>query len=304
MTRISQHYGIVGPVPFVDVEVDADNRLFLDPHAIRLARGPQPFQDAAVQSLDSFFGQVTRCVLSGSNADRGHGESVLQRFTEPWETRLGMSAAGFSGHGGAAEIGSRIWTALNDDVRALVDVGALRRLEHLPLFVEGVDRDITSDIATRIVFAPLAQFTADVVSRFPEFTAGAHRVAGVSRQVWDRSASCWRDASVRLPIANDRVLLLVPKGWARSTLLMSAGRFYETTILSFAQLEQAVRDSRGKLLTTPKDRLKKQSGLARGRGTNQAVTLRAIRTEEDLITAFENFVADQIAKSERDRGTA
>lgn len=304
MTRVSEHYGITGPVPFVDVEVDADNRLFLDPHAIRLASGPQPFQLEAVRCLDSFFSEVTRCVLSGSDVDRILGEALLQRFTEPWETRLGMSAAGFSGHGGADEIGSRIWEALNEDVRALVDVGALRRLEHLPLFVDGVDRDITSDIATRIVFAALAQFTADIVSRYPEFTSGAHRVEGVSRQVWSPESALWTETTLRLPVANGRVLLLVPKGWARPTLLMSAGRFYETTILSFAQLEQAVRDSRGKLLTTPKDRLKKQPGLARGRETNQAVTLRAIRTEDDLITAFENFVAEQIAKAERKQDTA
>lgn len=43
MPTITTHYGITGPVPFVDVEVTADNRLYVDPHAIRLRRTPQPF---------------------------------------------------------------------------------------------------------------------------------------------------------------------------------------------------------------------------------------------------------------------
>lgn len=42
MPTITTHYGITGPVPFVDVEVTADNRLYVDPHAIRLRRTPQP----------------------------------------------------------------------------------------------------------------------------------------------------------------------------------------------------------------------------------------------------------------------
>ena len=42
MPIITTHYGITGPVPFVDVEVTADNRLYVDPHAIRLRRTPQP----------------------------------------------------------------------------------------------------------------------------------------------------------------------------------------------------------------------------------------------------------------------
>ena len=33
---------------------------------------------------------------------------------------------------------------------------------------------------------------------------------------------------VSLPVADGKTLLLVPTGWARPTLLMSAGRYYGT----------------------------------------------------------------------------
>lgn len=304
MPRITQQYGITRPVPFIDVEVDEDNLLFLDPHAIRLSKGPQPFRDDAVACLDAFFQEIVSSIITGSPVSLGHGESLLQRFTEPWETRLGMSAAGFRGHGGSDEVGRWIWNAFTGNVGALIDVGVLRRLEHLPLYVEGIDRDITSDIATRIVFEPLAKFTSDVVARYPEFTAGSHRTGTVMRQVWRPGQHDWVEVPVTLPVVGDRELLLVPNGWARSTLLMSATRFYETTVLSFAQLEQAVRDDKGKLLKTPKDRLMRQAGLGRGRSTNLEVTLRAIRTEEDLVAAFEAFVAERLADEERRRGAA
>ena len=53
-----------------------------------------------------------------------------------------------AGHDRAHEVGTWIWDSLTTDVEALVRVGVLRHLEYLPLFVQGVDRDITSDITT------------------------------------------------------------------------------------------------------------------------------------------------------------
>lgn len=75
----------------------------------------------------------------------------------------------------------------------------------------------------------------------------------------------------------------------RPTLLMSAGRFYDTSVLSYAQLEQAVLSRDGKLLKTPKDLLKTQRALARGRATNLAVTRRAHEHDEDLFGLFQGF---------------
>lgn len=292
-TNISKHYGISGTLPFVDVDIEADNFLFLDPHAIRLARAPHPFARDAIDCADTFLHEVTDCVIKGTPGHMRRGETLLQHFVEPWETRLGMSETGFSGHGGAAGIGTLIWDTLNDNVAALVRVGVLKQLEDLPLFVEGVDRDITSDITTRIVFGPLGRFTESMIARYPEFTAGAHIVRTYRRQIWNPVVREWDEEDFTLPVVDGKPLLLVPAGWARPTLLMSAGRFYETSVLSYAQLESAVRAKSGKLIKTPKDTLKKRDDLARGRNTNLSVTLRAIQNEEDLLAAFKIFVASK-----------
>jgi len=74
---------------------------------------------------------------------------------------------------------------------------------------------------------------------------------------------------------------------------MSAGRFYDTTVLSFAQLEQAVRTEDGKLLKTRKEDLKRQESLERGRGTILRVTRRANNANEDLLALFKQSVAER-----------
>jgi len=290
VAQITQYYGIDGPVEFADIDVSVDNRKFLDPHAIRLAQSPQPFVAAANRATSSFFSHVSHCAMSGDAKLRAQGLEMLQHFEEPWETRLGLASEGFRGHGGARDVGSWIWNALTSDVEALLRIGLLQQIEDLPLFVGGVDRDITSDITTRIVFDQLAAFTADMLLKHPEIVNGKHQTRRFSRQVWDSDNLSWHKRTMELPLAEGKPLLLVPSGWVRPTLLMSAGRYYETSVLTWAQLEQAVTSRDGKLLTTPKDVLRKQTGLIRGRSTNLRLTLRADANGEDLLQTFRQFV--------------
>jgi hypothetical protein len=253
---------------------------------------PMPFAGDAVMALDTFFDVVSLDAMSSAPADHRHGLDLLQHFEEPWETRMGMARTGFSGHGGSVDVGSWIWDALRTDLSALINIGLLKHLEDLPLFVHGIDRDITSDITTRIVFQPLADFTASMVKAYPEFIALGHTTRVIERQVWDPANKAWAFVQVELPIVNGKPLLLVPSGWARPTLLMSAGRYYETQVLTFAQLEQAsIRN--GRVLKTPKDRLKEQPGLSRGRGTNRVVTMRADEAGHDILAQFRRFVDER-----------
>lgn len=293
MASITQHYAIAGPVPFEDVDVDKDNRMFVDPHAIRLHGHPDPHAGEAVRCLDGFFDTIARAAMSSDSTTRAHAAWTLECFSEPWETRLGMAEDGFSGHGGASEIGSRIWEAMNTDLEALLHVGVLKHLEELPLFVEGVDRDITSDITTRIIFGPLAAFTEQTLNAYPEFSAGQHRTEVFDRPVWDLQQRTWVTASVTLPVAGDKALLLVPRGWAARNLLMSPTRFFETSLLSYVQDEQAVVLSDGKIRKTPKGRLKRHSTLRRGRKTHLEVALRAHAAGDDLVKIFRRFVAER-----------
>lgn len=291
-TSITGFYQITRPVPFADLDVDCDNRKVLDAHAIRLLAAPQPYAQDAVRCFDTFFDTISRGAMSSNAAERNHTENLLKHFEEPWETRLGMAEEGFAGHGGAEDVGAWIWDAMCTDLDALLEVGILKHVEELPLFVEGVGNDITSDITTRISFGPLAHFTSDVLQQFPEFTAGSHKVRDFQRQVWDADNRTWIQKTVTLPIVDGKPLLLMPAGWVRGTLLMHAGRFYETSVLSYAQDEQLVVAD-GKVIRTPKDRLKTQHGLRRSRDTIRAVTLRAESAGDDLVEIFRRFVADR-----------
>jgi hypothetical protein len=99
MPAVSQYYGLSGQLEFLDVDVATDNRLFIDPHAVRIERGPSPFAGQARKCITSFFDEVLNCVISPGRSETERGLDLLQHFNEPKETRLGLSKEGTDGRG-------------------------------------------------------------------------------------------------------------------------------------------------------------------------------------------------------------
>ena len=285
MTTVCNYYGITGPVPFLDVDVYVDNRMYVDPFKIRMGLGPAVFANAANACTSSFFYEITGAVISQDPTKRARGLDLLQHFDEPRETRLGMSKYGFDGHGGADGVGETIWDVLNGDASLLVNVGVLHQIEDIPLFVPGVGNDITSDLVTRIIFEPLVDFTNHCVAQFPQL-AGGTGLKMFDRQVWDPIAARWVMKKVTLPTVDDRPLLLVPSEWTTSNLLLNATRLYDTALLSHVQNERAVVTAKGKVLKTPKDRLREDPRLARSYDTILRIVIEAYGKNSDIVARF------------------
>lgn len=293
MTTVTQYYGINTSVPFADVNVYDDTELFVDAFAIRMGLGPTTFGAAANFCTETFFDEVTRCAVSGNAARQRRGLELLQQFEEPRETRLGLSEFGCNGHGGADGVGQDIWDVLTGDAVALVEVGVLKRIEELPLFVAGVGNDITSDLTTRVIFQPLVDFTNDMVSSIPALS-GKTGMRSVVRQVWDPTAVAWADKRVSLPTVDGKPLLLVPQAWVRHNLTLNATRFYDTSLLSHVQSERSVRARDGRLLKTPKDRLRIETDLKRSYETIIRVVEEAYgKNHSNLVEEFRRFAQER-----------
>ncbi|WP_216917160.1 hypothetical protein [Nocardia noduli] len=142
----------------------------------------------------------------------------------------------------------------------------------------------------RVVFEALANFTNHMLDCYPQFSTLGHHTEMVPCQAWDVTTRDWAVKPFRLPIAGVKPLLLVPTGWVRPNLLMSATRYYETSVLDYIQMERSHISPDGKVLKTPKDRLMKEPGIGRGRRTNRATTHRAHENNQDLLMMFKQFV--------------
>jgi len=111
-------------------------------------------------------------------------------------------------------------------------------------------------------------------------------------QVWHVGRKEWVEKDLELPSPARKPLLLVPKHWARPSLLMPAGRCYETLVLTFVQEELGTIDpATGKLTGHPnKDTLKQRPKYKRGRPTIVRTTEEAQSAGADLVDRFRVFV--------------
>lgn len=227
MKRISQHYQLgrsQASLEFVDVDIQDDIPLFIDPGAIRLL--PTTMARECVSSIQSFFTYVLDCIRAGKHDE---AKALLATLSEPNETRLGFSDGKSSGHGMGDGLAEKLWDGLRTS-RA-VSTGVLQDLEETALFVEGIDRDIISDIVTNIITGELIAFTQTMAAKY-----NIPLKPGIAQYVWDRRRKAWVAVSEDLPVAGGMPLLLVPRMFVRRRrAIMSADRYFRFHIVPYLQ---------------------------------------------------------------------
>lgn len=78
---VSAAFGLPVPLPFLDVYIDTDNPLVLNPSAIRNSSHPRAVR--ARERLHSFFTEVLRCRDSSSRQNFGGDSDCSRIFTNP-----------------------------------------------------------------------------------------------------------------------------------------------------------------------------------------------------------------------------
>lgn len=223
MTVVSEHYSLGRTQPtldFVDVPIDGDLRVFVDPRALRLLASQWGAE--CVSLVQSFF----RTVLNAIHEERhDDAQRLLLFLREPNETRLGLSRGRPRGRALGPESALSVWEALrrSEAVRS----GLLEDLEDTILMVEGISSDIVSDITTNLIREPLIQYTQDVCPYY-----GIPLVNDVdSGPLWQPRRQEWGSTYVRLPIAAGRKLLLVPKSIVRRRMDYDSEEYFNNYIL-------------------------------------------------------------------------
>lgn len=227
-------------LPFLDVDMDKDNLLFIDPRAIRIASLREDFNSnkyakKAVLYMDSFFDIITAAVLKQASTGKVdlHAQDLLKKFKEPNETRLGMSTKSLKGIGGGDVVGKNIWDVLSKNLLALVKIGLLKRVEELSIFVPKVGKDITSDLTTRLIFEVLVEFTQDMMNLYTKLGSSGRQAKNL--RAWCLNPNQWIENDFCLPHYNGKPLLLVPREWVRPNPVISREKYFQNGCLTYIQ---------------------------------------------------------------------
>jgi hypothetical protein len=244
--RVSQHFKLHIPqsaLDFVDVDVRRDTRLFVDPAALLLI--DTDWSQECQSLIQNYFQHVLDRIRTG---DESGARTLLAALGEPNETHLGMSQGEAHGHGMGFGLADRVTKALLQS--PAVKSGLLLDLQDTALMVEGIDRDLISDITTDLIREPLIAYTQEVC-----------RVYGIpteeqdSGPLWQPHVMRWINRFEELPRGPRSKLLLVPKSLVRVHMTYQSGEYFRNYLLTHLQgVHLAAGDS---LVTVLKNGTKK-----------------------------------------------
>lgn len=234
MTTFSKHFGLgksQGELDFVDVRLNRDIALFLDPFAVsqRLDRWSQDSH----AHLFAFFQKLVDYIRAGRHDE---GRQLLMHLREPNETRLGLSRGRPQGAGIGSYQADQLFHALQES--NAVKTGFLSSLEECELMIEGIGWDKISDLTTNVIRGKLAQYTLEQCE--------LHGVP--TRQValgpyFSMDAQDWVSEYLQLPVVAGRPILLVPKAVARFESSYDHQDYYRNFALNYLQAQHLAAGS-------------------------------------------------------------
>lgn len=225
--KFSTRFGINAAqceLDFVDVDLDTDTPLFVDPYAI--ATRSDTWSSGCAVSVNSFF-QTTVDTIRADN--RRAAIALLGELHEPNETRLGLSTGRPSGRGVGGLQAQHLHEALRRSTA--VQTGFVEDLADCELLVEGIGPDKISDITTNLIRGQLVAYTQEQCANFGIELRG--EVA--TGPIWLPDDRRWESRFAQLPVVEGRSILLVPKFAVRWNVLLNHAEYYRHFVLNYLQ---------------------------------------------------------------------
>lgn len=286
--RVSEYFHLTtdqAELDFVDIDVRDDKRLFVDPHALRLAR--TPWSQRAAHLVSSYFS----CLLDHIRA--GHREeayALLCHLLEPNETHLGYSVAKSRGHALGQTSALLVLDALTTS--HAVSTGVLRDLEDTVLLIAGIDKDIVSDMTTNIIRSLLIEYTQMMCQTYEIPTRSA--AAG---PMWDTATLRWQTgATVALPHGPNGPLLFVPKIAVRVTPELERGEYHRGFVAPALQGEELAAGSELVRLAKSGNPKVLKKDVNRKHGAGKDTTIGVTQRHPELLDAYRKGRSDRMKR--------
>lgn len=226
--NFSTHYGMSinghADIDFVDIPINTDVELYIDPE--RIAASSHPFAADANAYIEDFFNTLCASAIAG---DRDAVHNLLSFGHEPNETHMGYSRDASRGRGVSADI----LEPIIDEIfkRDLFANNLINALGDLSVFTPNFGADRLSDLCVNIIREPLFLFTHRQLGLWH---LGGTMVT-VEMPVWNRRVHCWEYKNLDLPAAIRSPILLCPKDFVGTSMLLTPGAFLQKKVLGYRQ---------------------------------------------------------------------
>lgn len=285
--RFSEHFniGLTQPyLDFVDIRLDTDIPVFLEPSAIKSLNSPWGNELASL--LQTFFEEVLTLIRGGDNQK---AQNLLSSLNERNEFHLGYSANESRGHGFGSGSAKSVWGALSQS--DAVKTGLLKDLEDTALLIPGIGTDMISDAICNILRGPLIRYTQDMCAYYgvpltPDIDSGP---------IWNADKGRWDTGLVPLPMTPYGKVILVPKILVRQRLSYKFEEYYRHFLIPQMQQEHLIaRSSLVEVLSDGRERVTKKALMAKF-GKDKLAAVRQTQLRPRVLDEYREHIAGKVS---------
>lgn len=212
-------------IDFVDINLDTDTELYIDP---TLIDGLSiPWCKSASVVINDFFHNVFECCRT-KNYKRLY--ELVGFGKEPNEIKLGVSRAQSQGKGSKPESLYRIFKRIAD--YHLIEKEIVKEPSELCVFVNNFAEDRMSDLIANVIRKQLYEFTIDQCSKYG---IALTPQTGIIGSYWDVTKQRWETLNGNLFIIDRQKTLLVPKIIVRRKFIISVTQYIQKHVLTQRQ---------------------------------------------------------------------
>ncbi|MCY7907949.1 hypothetical protein [Bacillus inaquosorum] len=227
--RISEIFNLEkdqSQLDFVDIDIEEDLPLFLDPYFLSLRS--DSWSVDAHRTIQSFFHYVLDLYRAGRKQE---AKALFVNLSEPNETCLGVSTSNPRGRGVGTDEAAEIFNNLASS--EVIEQGLLSHLEDMIIFIENVGKDKISDLTTNVIRKHLIEYTQSQCKLH-----GIELTKSVPTGFfWDASLRKWDNIYSEMLIIEGRKILLVPKSIVTFSYKYTHERYCQHFVLNFLQHE-------------------------------------------------------------------
>ncbi|WP_285396091.1 hypothetical protein [Lysinibacillus sp. fls2-241-R2A-57] len=208
---------------FIDIRVDWDNKLFIDPTRIEAENDSLAVE--CDQIILDFFNTILDLYCANKiNEARGN----LVYSGESNEIYLGYTEGFPQGTGNSEEELNEIFN--NIHINELISKGLIGRIEDLHVFIDNFGCDKMSDLIASLIKKKLVEFTIQQCEIY-----NINRDFKLTKNFWNHVSNEWEEftecvPSVKGPGNRDFPVVLVPKRFIVSDYLYDAEKYWEKIV--------------------------------------------------------------------------
>ena len=221
--KISKKLGITATqyeLDFLDVDIDLDNKLFIDPFLI--ANSNSKFAIVANMTINSFFNHFKNTMRDGNYEE---AFDLFKCMSEPKETCLGISKKGTKNGRGVGKLNTRKILKNIIDSNA-IENDLVKNIEDLVIFVEDIDKDKLSDMITNIIRLELTKYTQQQCKLW-----GIKLIKEETLPYWDATECSWVNSEQDLLVIDGYEYLLIPKSIVTPLSTYSTSKYSNSQII-------------------------------------------------------------------------